>query len=99
MLSLRGKRCLITGGSRGIGLAIAKLFASEGAGCTLVGLHEETLNTAVRSLNRIELGEQDLSQLQPLHDSHAFDVSVADGWQSLIRRQKAVSEQCTIHIR
>ncbi|KAI1201864.1 hypothetical protein F5X97DRAFT_268216 [Nemania serpens] len=85
MLSLRGKRCLITGGSRGIGLAIAKLFASEGAGCTLIGRHEETLATAVRSLRRME---EDPSPPPP-HDSRAFDVSVADGWQFLMRDRKA----------
>lgn len=31
MKRLEGKRCLITGGSRGLGLAIAKAFASHGA--------------------------------------------------------------------
>ncbi|KAI0112174.1 hypothetical protein GGR51DRAFT_58827 [Nemania sp. FL0031] len=84
MLLLRGKRCLITGGSRGIGLAIAKLFASHGARCTLIGRHEDTLATAVRSLQRIDdVGE-------PLrHDSHAFDVSGVSGWRHLIKDLKA----------
>ncbi|KAI1111433.1 hypothetical protein F5Y14DRAFT_443319 [Nemania sp. NC0429] len=87
MLSLRGKRCLITGGSRGIGLAIARLFASEGANCTLVGRHEKTLDAAVRSLKRVGMG--DPTSLPLLHDSRAFDVSVADGWQSLMHHRKA----------
>ncbi|KAI3341479.1 hypothetical protein F4824DRAFT_486635 [Ustulina deusta] len=46
MLSLSGKRCFITGGSRGIGLAIAKLFASKGASCLLIGRNHENLETA-----------------------------------------------------
>ena len=53
MLSLAGKHCIITGGSRGIGLAIARAFASEGASCTLVGRDPETLSAAVRSLPRV----------------------------------------------
>jgi NAD(P)-dependent dehydrogenase (short-subunit alcohol dehydrogenase family) len=83
MLSLAGKRCLITGGSRGIGLAIAQLFASEGAVCTLVGRHEESLETALKSLKPADL-------YRP-HNSYAFDVAMINGWQILIRDLKRVS--------
>ncbi|KAI0973046.1 hypothetical protein F4678DRAFT_471408 [Xylaria arbuscula] len=81
MLSLHGKRCFITGGSRGIGLAIAKLFASEGASCLLIGRHQEPLATAVDSL------EQTAGLSRP-HGSRVFDVSVANGWQDLMRDVK-----------
>ncbi|KAK7755041.1 hypothetical protein SLS62_002856 [Diatrype stigma] len=47
---LIGKRCLITGGSRGIGLAIADLFAAHGASCTLVGRDQAALDRAVAGL-------------------------------------------------
>ncbi|KAI0911032.1 hypothetical protein F4823DRAFT_623832 [Ustulina deusta] len=76
MLSLSGKRCFITGGSRGIGLAIAKLFASKGASCLLIGRNHENLETAVSSLRQAYPS-------QP-HDSRAFDVSVIGGWQALM---------------
>ena len=35
-LGLRGRRVLITGGSRGIGLAVAEALAAEGAAIGLV---------------------------------------------------------------
>ncbi|KAI0402347.1 hypothetical protein F4802DRAFT_372914 [Xylaria palmicola] len=78
MPSLHGKRCVITGGSRGIGLAIAKLFAAQGARCTLVGRHGESLASAVRSL---------VPSYQP-HDTRAFDVSAAHGWHALFDGMK-----------
>lgn len=48
-----GKTALITGGARGIGLGIARAFASEGAKLALVDIDEASLNTA-----HAELSEQ-----------------------------------------
>ncbi|TVY20996.1 Carbonyl reductase family member 4 [Lachnellula arida] len=48
--ALAGKRCLITGASRGIGKAIAARFAHEGARCVLVGRRGETLLGVVGEL-------------------------------------------------
>lgn len=45
-LELQGKRILITGGSKGIGLAIADAFAREGASLVLVSRSEADLLTA-----------------------------------------------------
>src|SRR5689334_15326707 len=53
MNRLLSKRALITGGTTGIGLAMAKEFAAEGASVMVTGLNEETLATA-----RDELGNQ-----------------------------------------
>jgi 3-oxoacyl-[acyl-carrier protein] reductase len=41
--SLSGKICLITGATRGIGLAAAKLFAANGAQVVMVGRNEQEL--------------------------------------------------------
>ena len=45
-LGLRGSRVLITGGSRGIGLAIAEALVAEGAAVGLVARDAEGLATA-----------------------------------------------------
>ncbi len=44
------RTALVTGGSSGIGLAIARLLAEEGHALTLVGRSEEKLEAAARSL-------------------------------------------------
>src|SRR5260370_28427187 len=49
-LGLRGKRVLITGGSKGIGLAIAQALAAEGASVGLVARDPQTLATAAEKL-------------------------------------------------
>ncbi len=47
---LDGRVAVITGGTSGIGLATARLFASEGAGVALVGRSEERGVEAVRTM-------------------------------------------------
>lgn len=48
--SLRGKTALITGGSRGIGLAIAQNFARQGANTIIVGRDQARLEDALKSI-------------------------------------------------
>ena len=51
-LELAGKRALVTGGSRGIGKAIARALALEGAEVALLARHAETLTLAAADLAR-----------------------------------------------
>jgi 3-oxoacyl-[acyl-carrier protein] reductase len=53
MALLTGKTVVITGGSRGIGLAAAKLFAGAGATLALCARNEKTLQRSVRELEQI----------------------------------------------
>jgi len=50
MGQLTGKHALVTGGARGIGLAIARGLLREGAAVTLTGRDEATLDAAVAGL-------------------------------------------------
>ena len=68
-LTLAGKRCLITGGSRGLGLAIAQRFAAEGASITLVSNHEDNLKAAVSQLSTCS---------SQVHRIAKFDVGSGD---------------------
>ncbi|KZF19414.1 NAD(P)-binding protein [Xylona heveae TC161] len=47
---LSGKKCLITGASRGIGRAIAARFAAEDASCVLVGRNVSTIEKVAAEL-------------------------------------------------
>ena len=51
-LELKGKRVLITGGSKGIGKAIAKSFISEGAVVTIAARNQDVLNATRKELNQ-----------------------------------------------
>ncbi|WP_315837389.1 SDR family oxidoreductase [Bradyrhizobium prioriisuperbiae] len=49
-LGLKNKNILITGGSKGIGLAIAELFADEGANVAICARNADGVGSAVKSL-------------------------------------------------
>jgi NAD(P)-dependent dehydrogenase (short-subunit alcohol dehydrogenase family) len=54
-LGLRGRRVLVTGGSQGIGLAVARGFLDEGAKVTIVARGKERLARAVAELAAAEV--------------------------------------------
>src|SRR5882757_8099035 len=49
-LGIRGRRAVVCGGSKGLGLAAARSLAREGVDLTLVARSQETLDTAARQL-------------------------------------------------
>ena len=70
-LGLDGKTVLVTGGSKGIGLACARLFVSEGARVAITSRsaehHRKSLNTslALRSVRRAATKPSDRAQNPP----------------------------------
>jgi NAD(P)-dependent dehydrogenase (short-subunit alcohol dehydrogenase family) len=50
MGKLQGKVAVITGGTEGIGLATARLFAEEGAYVFITGRRQQELNEAVKAI-------------------------------------------------
>ena len=53
---LKDKIALITGGTEGIGLATAKLFAEEGSYVFITGRRQKELDEAVTAIGRIVTG-------------------------------------------
>jgi NAD(P)-dependent dehydrogenase (short-subunit alcohol dehydrogenase family) len=56
-LQLTGKRAVITGGSRGIGLAVARALVAEGADVALVARDESRLRSAAAELAELGNGQ------------------------------------------
>jgi NAD(P)-dependent dehydrogenase (short-subunit alcohol dehydrogenase family) len=49
-LQLKGKKAIVTGGSAGIGLAVAQLLADEGLEVIIPGRNRKKLDRAIASL-------------------------------------------------
>ena len=75
---LEGKVAIVTGASRGIGFAVAKAYACEGARVAVCGSREETAQKAVQELQKLCPGAQFLSV--------GVDVSDADAIRAMVAR-------------
>jgi NAD(P)-dependent dehydrogenase (short-subunit alcohol dehydrogenase family) len=98
---LAGKTAMITGASSGIGLAIARIFAAEGAQVIISGRRSQALEEAVRRIGSGALGlEGDTAD--PAHHARvaeeitrrfgALDIYMANAGINTIRHSAEVSE-------
>jgi NAD(P)-dependent dehydrogenase (short-subunit alcohol dehydrogenase family) len=78
--SLQGRSVLITGGSRGLGLALARQMAAEGARLAICGRDAESLDRAAESLSRT--GAEVLA-----FSADVTDVASVDDMIEAIRRR------------
>jgi short-subunit dehydrogenase len=79
-LSLVGKYCVITGATGGIGSAIARRFAQEGAWITLVGRDEARLRGKLNELDVI----RSTTEPQPSHQTIQTDILQPSGWKNIV---------------
>lgn len=79
---LKSKVAVVTGGSSGIGLATAKVFADEGAKVYVTGRRKEVLDEAVREIGHDAVGVQadssSLADLDRLYDRIASETGRID---------------------
>jgi NAD(P)-dependent dehydrogenase (short-subunit alcohol dehydrogenase family) len=101
MTSLSGKIAFITGGSSGIGLAIARLFARKGAKVIVSGRQRDRLDAAVRDIHPDAVGLDGDVADNSFHASAAaeiverfggLDIYVANAGINIIRNSAEVSE-------
>lgn len=68
---LEGKTAIVTGASKGIGFAVAQLFAEEGANVVLTARNEATLNDATAKVNAAAAGGKALAVVADSSDPKA----------------------------
>jgi 3-oxoacyl-[acyl-carrier protein] reductase len=70
--SLKGKRAIVTGGTTGIGRAIAALLASEGATVDICGRNEHHLNDALEAIGQVGTGQGSAIDLAEPHNVERY---------------------------
>src|SRR6201996_2145911 len=92
MGKLQGKVAVITGGTQGIGVATAKLFASEGAHVFITGRRQKELEEAVAAIGGNVTGVQgDVAKLADL-DRLYESVGRAKGRIDIVLANAGVAE-------
>lgn len=101
MRTLSGKTALITGGSSGIGLAIAKAFAAEGAQVIVTGRNSATLAEAIEQIGEgalgiagdvADVGHHEGLAREIVRQYGGLDIYVANAGLNTIRASADVSE-------
>lgn len=93
MSTLSGKTAVISGGTAGIGLAIAQRFAAEGAHVVIFGRRQAQLDEAARRIGRnVTALQADAAKLEDL-DRVAATVKAQRGTVDIVVSNAALVEQ------
>ncbi|MEV4596956.1 SDR family oxidoreductase [Amycolatopsis sp. NPDC049253] len=80
MNALQGKTAVVTGGTSGIGLATARLFAAEGARVFVTGRRKDVLDAAVAEIGGdvtgVQVDSSDLADLDRLYETVGGPIHV-----------------------
>ena len=96
MSVLAGKVAVISGGTSGIGLAIAQRFVADGAHVTIFGRRQAQLDAAVKLIGRnVTAIQADASSLDDL-DHVAAEVQAKKGVVDIIVSNAGFTEQASI---
>jgi NAD(P)-dependent dehydrogenase (short-subunit alcohol dehydrogenase family) len=94
-MSLR--HIVITGGSRGIGLAIAQLFATNNYRCTLISRSEDSLKAAIKSLQPTTQRSTHEQEMLGNHRYIVGDVSDPEFWTHGIAGKALMIGKNSVH--
>ena len=76
-LGLRGRRVLITGGSQGIGYAVAAGFMTEGCDVVIVARDQSRLETATATLAQLGTGQVEAASIDLTQGGAAEELAEA----------------------
>ena len=85
---LAGKVSIITGGSMGIGRAIAKAFLDEGSHCVLAARGEGALATTVEEMAGIGPKVRAVSAAQPCPEAQSAMPTLEDVYLSTVAQRQ-----------
>ena len=92
---LEGRTAVITGGGTGIGLAIAKRLAADGANCVLMGRNLERLETEAAGIDRARAVQCDVTD--PENVAAAFADARSGGPVSVLVNNAGIASSAPFH--
>lgn len=95
MAHLENRTAVITGGGTGIGLAIAKRLAADGANCVLMGRNFERLETQARDIPRARAVQCDVTDQGSIDT--AFAAARAEGPVAILVNNAGIASSAPFH--